>query len=189
MGKGSRMSDEILDIVDENDIVIGTATRKEAHAKGLLHREIYVWFITPDQKIIFQKRSMTKETNPGLLTPSVAAHVSSGQTYIETLERESAEELGFVLKEEDVIYLGKYSAQLVDPKTGVQNNSIRTIYMHVYHGLIEDLRIEEGESDGYVVIPISKLIDPSPELHKRMSYNLLEGQFPFILRYLSQNQT
>ena len=32
------MSEEILDIVDEMDLVIGSATRGEVHSSGLLHR-------------------------------------------------------------------------------------------------------------------------------------------------------
>jgi isopentenyldiphosphate isomerase len=39
---------EIFDIVDYNDVVIGTATRDEAHEKKLIHRAVTVFvFNTP----------------------------------------------------------------------------------------------------------------------------------------------
>ena len=47
------MSEKMLEIVDENDQVIGIQSRKEIHEKGLLHREIHVLFITPEKDIIF----------------------------------------------------------------------------------------------------------------------------------------
>ena len=36
------MSEEILDIVDEMDLVIGSATRGEVHSSGLLHRSAHL---------------------------------------------------------------------------------------------------------------------------------------------------
>jgi isopentenyldiphosphate isomerase len=37
---------EMLEIVDENDNVIGLETREKVHREGLLHREIHIWFVT-----------------------------------------------------------------------------------------------------------------------------------------------
>jgi hypothetical protein len=37
--------DELIDIVDENDKVIGQAMKSEAHAKGLLHRQLMLGYI------------------------------------------------------------------------------------------------------------------------------------------------
>ena len=71
---------EILDVVNENDEVIGQAERDEVHSKGLLCRLVYVRFYTTDGKVILQKRSASKKNDPGKLTTTVSGHVASGQT-------------------------------------------------------------------------------------------------------------
>ena len=59
-----------LNIIDENGKIIGEDTRKNIHKNGLLHREINVYFYTPQGEIIFQHRSKNKETFPDLLERS-----------------------------------------------------------------------------------------------------------------------
>ncbi len=49
----------MLEIVDDSDTVIGVRSREEIHTLGLRHREVHVWFVTPDNDIIFQRRSPT----------------------------------------------------------------------------------------------------------------------------------
>lgn len=79
-----------IPIVNEQDEVIGEEERSIIHQKGLLHREAHVIFITPDKKIIFQKRGLNKETYPGLLDWTVGGHVdSANDSYEQTAERES----------------------------------------------------------------------------------------------------
>ncbi len=85
---------EIFDIVDEQDNVIGQASRQEVHKKGLLHRVIDIFVLNSQGELLLQKRSEKKDTNPGLWTVSAGGHVDSGQTYLEAAHRELEEELG-----------------------------------------------------------------------------------------------
>ena len=64
------MTDDIFDIVDCDDNVIGSAPRSLVHARGLLHRSAHVLIFTDSlpRKILLQKRSMLKDSNPGLYT-------------------------------------------------------------------------------------------------------------------------
>ena len=41
--------EEKLNIVDENDEIIGEEARGKIHKDGLLHRETHVWFLTPNK--------------------------------------------------------------------------------------------------------------------------------------------
>ena len=66
-----------LNIVDENDQIIGEDTRENIHRKGLLHREIHVWFYTPKSEIVFQHRAKNKDTFPDLLDATVGGHVEN----------------------------------------------------------------------------------------------------------------
>ena len=65
---------ETLDIVDENGIPTGeTIPRETAHREGILHRTAHVWVVRPSEKgydILLQKRSMEKESFPGLYDTS-----------------------------------------------------------------------------------------------------------------------
>ena len=53
--------EEIFDVIDENNKVIGKATRKEVHAKGLLHRAVHILIVNSKGEMLLQKRSMTKD--------------------------------------------------------------------------------------------------------------------------------
>jgi len=85
---------EWFDVVDQNDKVIGRATREEAHARGLLHRAVHIMVFNSRGELFVQKRALTKDENPGLLDTSSAGHVSAGDDYVQTAHRELEEELG-----------------------------------------------------------------------------------------------
>jgi isopentenyl-diphosphate delta-isomerase type 1 len=88
------MSEEIFDVVNERDEVIGQNTRREVHARGLRHRAVHVLVFGSDGRIFLQKRSMTKDTFPGAWDSSASGHVDSGEDYDPCAVRELGEELG-----------------------------------------------------------------------------------------------
>lgn len=92
--KASEVSQELLDVVDENDQVVAVKTRGEIHAKGLMHRAVHILVFNDKQQLFIQKRSMTKDESPGLWDTSAAGHVDSGETYSSCAIRELGEELG-----------------------------------------------------------------------------------------------
>lgn len=86
--------DELFDVVDENDLVVGRATRREVHAGRMLHRAVHVLIVNSRGSVFLQKRSAHKDTHPGALSTSCAGHVDSGEDYDDTVPRELHEELG-----------------------------------------------------------------------------------------------
>jgi len=85
---------ELLDIVDDHDQVIGSATRGEVHRRGLQHRSVHVLVHNGDDSVLLQKRSMQKDQCAGMWDTSCAGHVEAGQEYSDTAPRELHEELG-----------------------------------------------------------------------------------------------
>ena len=88
------MSEEIFDIVNERDEVIGQAPRKEVHARGLWHRAVHVLVFNSRGEVFLQKRSMLKDTAKGKWDSSTSGHVDSGEHYGATAVRELGEEIG-----------------------------------------------------------------------------------------------
>jgi isopentenyl-diphosphate delta-isomerase len=92
------MPEEIFDVVNERDEVIGQAPRKKVHARGLLHRAVHVLVFNARGEIFLQKRSMLKDRQPGVWDSSASGHVDSGEHYDATAVRELREELGLKIK-------------------------------------------------------------------------------------------
>lgn len=88
------VSEELLDVVDENDQVVGVKKRGEIHAQGLMHRSVHILVFNSDAELFIQKRSMNKDNEPGLWDSSAAGHVDSGEDYFSCAVRELGEELG-----------------------------------------------------------------------------------------------
>jgi isopentenyl-diphosphate Delta-isomerase len=97
IGVSKIMSEEIFDVVNERDEVIDHKPRGEVHARGLLHRAIHVLVFNSRGEIFLQKRSMTKDREPGKWDSSSSGHVDSGEDYDACAVRELREELGLVV--------------------------------------------------------------------------------------------
>ena len=87
-------SHELLDVVDENDEVIAVKTRGEIHARGLMHRAVHILVFNGRGEVFLQKRSLSKDEQPGKWDSSAAGHVDSGEDYLACAQREIDEELG-----------------------------------------------------------------------------------------------
>ncbi len=158
---------QVLNIVDENDNIIGQATRKEIHEKGLLHREIHVWFITPKGEIIFQHRAKDKDTYPDLLDATVGGHVEMEDNYEKTALKEMEEETGIRGNIKDLHFIAKFKKRSEDNLTRTINNTIRTQYAYVYRGKMGNLQVEKGKALGFEAWPINQLSHLNDEDRKK----------------------
>ncbi|HUX13733.1 MAG TPA: NUDIX domain-containing protein [Spirochaetia bacterium] len=91
----SQRDDEQLDLVDEQDRVVGMVLRSDAHGDpALIHRVAHVLVFNSAGDLYLQKRSSRKDVQPGKWDTSVGGHVDLGETYHAAALRETAEELG-----------------------------------------------------------------------------------------------
>jgi isopentenyl-diphosphate Delta-isomerase len=93
------MSEEIFDVVNERDEIIGRETRREVHRSGLRHRAIHVFVFNSRGEVFLQKRSMSKDSSPGLWDSSASGHLDYGEDYDTCAVRELREEIGLNLSD------------------------------------------------------------------------------------------
>jgi isopentenyldiphosphate isomerase len=100
--------EEWFPVVDENGKTIGTALRSVCHdgKSMLLHPVVHLHLFNLKGEIFLQKRSSSKDIQPGKWDTSVGGHVNPGETIEEALVRETREELG--LTGFNPLFLGRY---------------------------------------------------------------------------------
>jgi 8-oxo-dGTP pyrophosphatase MutT (NUDIX family) len=91
---GMSAADEILDIVDDHDRVVGQAPRGEVYAEGLRHRCVFVQARDAEGRLFVHRRTATKLVFPSLHDMFVGGVVGAGETYDDAALREAEEELG-----------------------------------------------------------------------------------------------
>jgi isopentenyl-diphosphate delta-isomerase len=91
------MNEEVFDVVDACDEVIGQAPRSEVHRRRLNHRAVHVLVFNRRGEVFLQKRSTKKDCFPGVWDSSASGHVDRGEEYDACAVREVREELGVQL--------------------------------------------------------------------------------------------
>lgn len=101
---------ELFDLCDSEGRPLGrTKARSLVHRDGDWHRAIHVWVVhtrAPETRVILQRRSLAKDTWPGLVDVSVGGHLGAGETP-EMALREAHEEIGLTLSPTEVHFLGR----------------------------------------------------------------------------------
>jgi len=127
----------MLTRVTEADEVLGPVARKLVHGNpALIHRSVHVLVVSPDGRLLLQKRSLRKDVQPGKWDTSVGGHVGFGQSYEEAARREAEEELG--LRLDALVFL--YPSRI---RNAIESENIHT-FLHVSAG---PFRPEPGEID------------------------------------------
>jgi len=91
------MSEEVFDVVNERDEVVGRKPRGEIHRLKLNHRAVHVLVFNSKGELFLQKRSMKKDCFPGAWDSSASGHLESGESYDACALRELKEEIGLQL--------------------------------------------------------------------------------------------
>jgi len=123
------MDDEIFDIIDIHGKVLRTAFRSEVHKNpALIHKSVHCLVLNSQHELYLQKRSDSKDVQPGKWDTSVGGHVNSKESTIEAIKREAYEEL--YIKDVEFKFLYKYlmrsdiETEMVETYTIIYNDKI-----------------------------------------------------------------
>lgn len=87
------MNDEVIDLVNENNKIIGEVLKSKAHNEKLWHREVGVIIINDKNEILLQQRARNKRY-PLKWVISAGGHINVGEKPEDAAYRELDEELG-----------------------------------------------------------------------------------------------
>ena len=85
---------EWVDVVDEQDRVIGVAERTRVRQENLRHRASYILVLDEAGRVLVQRRTLSKDFCPGMLDACAGGVVTTGEAMEPSARRELAEELG-----------------------------------------------------------------------------------------------
>lgn len=111
---------ELLDLFDIDEQVVGTVERREYYRNQSTYKDLYLrlaeMFIVNDQgQLWVPKRTLDKKIAPGGLDYSAGGHVSSGESYEIGLIREVEEELGLMLEPSELRFIAAFTPRVGDP--------------------------------------------------------------------------
>lgn len=86
---------EVFQLVTDDGVPMGSAPRGRCHGDPrLVHLVVHLHVLDPAGRVLLQKRSAAKDTNPGRWDTSVGGHVHHAEPVSAALAREAKEELG-----------------------------------------------------------------------------------------------
>lgn len=150
------VQEEFFDVVDDEDNIIGVASRDEVHQLGLKHRSVHLLVYNSNSQLLLQKRSMRKDQCPGRWCASVSGHVDHGEDYDKCVVREAREEIG--------LEIGKTPEKLfkigASEETG---NEFSWVYWHSSEGPFTTDQEEVSEIAWFAEEELNKLLSTNPE--------------------------
>ena len=144
---------EYLDIVDETGRPTGEIVSREiAHRDGILHRTAHVWVIRSSDRgydILLQKRSIEKESFPGLYDTSSAGHIPAGEEPLPSALRELSEELGIKAEPQDLAFAGTFRIQYEKVFHGrlFKDNEFTSVFVYSKPVELSNLTLQTSEVD------------------------------------------
>ncbi|NTW13557.1 MAG: NUDIX domain-containing protein [Candidatus Moranbacteria bacterium] len=166
------MDAELIDIYDENNALLGiTRMKSEAHRDGLWHRAVHVFLFDDEGSVLLQLRNKNRDVNPDRWSPAAAGHVSSGESISAAAIRETREEIGIYLIEND---LGVPILSSIDIKlpNGTTNAEFRYIFFVRHRTDMDNVTLQESEVSDVKILSIDQL---ETQYHERPESFSFEG--------------
>ncbi|MFH1214926.1 MAG: NUDIX hydrolase YfcD [Pseudomonadota bacterium] len=96
--KANDPGDELIVVVDEENSIVGSATRRRMRLENLIHRATFILLFNGRGELFVQKRTQNKDVYPGYYEVVSGGVVGFEESYDEAAQRELEEELGIIGK-------------------------------------------------------------------------------------------
>lgn len=148
---------EYIDVLDDQGQKTGlTKSRNDIHRDGDWHAAAHVWLINPRSELLIQRRSASKDVGANKWDISAAGHVEAGSTTRETAFRETNEELGIEILEEEMELIFTTIQEKTYPD-GLRNREFNDVFLVSKDIPLSDFRIQELEISELRYLPWREL--------------------------------
>jgi len=169
--------DEYIDILtDDGERTGETCLKSEAHKKGIFHASAHIWIFDTNKNVLIQKRAADKDTFPNFWDISVAGHISAGEEPLTSALREVEEEIGLIVTEKQLCFIGTDKKRVQHHSTLI-DNELHYIYVCEIDFDINTLKIQKEEVSAILSIPLNDLIKKvtTPDFVPRT-----DNYYPFV---------
>jgi len=87
-------ADELVDVVNADDVVVGRATRRVVREQNLRHRSVYILLFGTNGDLLIHRRTDSKDVYPGHWDVAFGGVLAVGEEYDDGARRELEEECG-----------------------------------------------------------------------------------------------
>jgi isopentenyldiphosphate isomerase len=139
-------ADDLVEIVDEDGEVVGTATRAQMRAENLRHRAVGVLVRTSSGEVVVHRRAEWKDVWPGYWDLAFGGVLEAGEDWVDGARRELAEEAGIEVAEMTEVGRSTY-----------EDDAVRVagrIYLAVHDGPVT---FADGEVTETALVPWGEL--------------------------------
>jgi isopentenyl-diphosphate delta-isomerase len=169
-------TEEDVEILDEDGKKTGQiTTRTPAHKRSLRHGVIHLWVYNSKGQLLMQKRHPKKSVWPNAWDPTVAGHISAGESPEDAVVKEATEELGLRINSKEIKLLGKF--KFSEEMSEWVNKTFIFTYIAQKDVEIDDLVFEQNEVSGarwINVDELEKMLNDPTEI-KNFSGDSFEG--------------
>lgn len=144
------MIEEFFDVLDKDGKQTGqVCPRHIVHQNGYFHATVHVWVVNESGEVLLQKRSLQKDTHPGLWDISCAGHLSAGDTVLDAAVRELYEELGISIDTPSRFqFLFRRFHSYLSPDKSIKDNEFSDVFL---------LQVAETERVRFCIEEISEV--------------------------------
>jgi isopentenyl-diphosphate Delta-isomerase len=126
-----KLIDNDVILVDENDNVLGSMEKMQAHVEAKLHRAVSVFIFNSKGEWLLHQRAIEKYHSKGLWTNASCTHPAPGETTVDAANRRLSQEMGLTANLKHV-HSFVYKASL-------ENSLTEYEYDHVFVGMTDEI--------------------------------------------------